>query len=521
MVKDNAVDAEVTEAARLEALRRYEILDTPPEQELDALVELAASICEAPIAMITLVDENRQWFKSVVGLDIRETGLDVSICRHAILRPGLFVVPDTTLDPRFCDNPLVMGDPKLRFYAGALLETPDGHRLGTLCVLGHEARKLTEAQGNALTILARQVMTSLELRLARRRLRATLLDRDAQDDALRANEAFLQIASRLGKIGAWRVDLPERKHVWSDGSRAIHEVDENVDLQLDRMIEFYVPEHRPIARRVFEACARHGTPFDEELRLITAKGRERWVRVIGEAIADEAGAMVRAQGAIQDITERRRAQVALRRQATLLDKARDAILVCDLEGRVLYWNRSAERLYGWSSQEAVGRITTELICPDPAEMAAATAQTVSTGEWVGEIVHVTREGRRIEVEGRWSLVDDEEGQPSAILAINTDLTERKRLEQQFIRAQRMESVGTLAGGIAHDLNNALLPILMSVAVLREGERIRSGWKIWRRSRRAPSAARRWCGSSSASHAETRAGEPSSTWGRSHARFNRS
>ena len=149
---------------RLEALRRYGILDTEAEEAFDGIARLAAHVCKAPIAVINFIDEGRQWFKSEIGLGVRQTPLDISICAHAILQPGLFIVPDTTKDERFACNPLVASDPRLRFYAGALLETADGHALGTLCVLDHVPRDLDEAQRDALSTLARQVMAQLELR---------------------------------------------------------------------------------------------------------------------------------------------------------------------------------------------------------------------------------------------------------------------------------------------------------------------------------------------------------------------
>jgi two-component sensor histidine kinase len=154
------------ESDRLAALRSYRVLDTPPEPEFDALVQLAARVCGAPMALISLIDERRQWFKAEVGLGVRETPLDRSICLNAMLRPGLTVVPDLTEDPRFAANPLVTGEPHLRFYAGAVLRTPDGVPLGALCVLDHVPRELTDDQAFALTTLAQQVMSQLDLRRA-------------------------------------------------------------------------------------------------------------------------------------------------------------------------------------------------------------------------------------------------------------------------------------------------------------------------------------------------------------------
>src|SRR5882762_3984460 len=152
------------EKKRLNVLWQYEVLDTVPEEVFDDLTELAARICGAPIALITLVDEKRQWFKSKVGISINETSRDVSFCGHAILQSDLFIVPDATRDERFSHNPLVTTEPKIRFYAGAPLVTPDGHALGSLCVIDKVPRELRAEQKQSLRVLARHVMTQLELR---------------------------------------------------------------------------------------------------------------------------------------------------------------------------------------------------------------------------------------------------------------------------------------------------------------------------------------------------------------------
>lgn len=152
------------EAARLKALHAYHILDTDPEQVFDDLTLLASQVCGTPIALITLVDENRQWFKSKIGIDLRETARNISFCAHAIQQPGLFVVPDTLTDGRFRDNPMVVNDPHIRFYAGAPILTRDGDPLGTICVIDRMPRTLTDGQRAALNALRRQAETQLELR---------------------------------------------------------------------------------------------------------------------------------------------------------------------------------------------------------------------------------------------------------------------------------------------------------------------------------------------------------------------
>ena len=165
------------------ALRRYRILDTEPERSFDDLALLASHICGTPMALITLVDERRQWFKSRVGVSVTETSRAISFCTHAIQQPDLFVVPDATRDERFKNNPQVTGEAHIRFYAGAPLVTPDGQALGTLCVLDRVSRTLTKEQLEALDALRRQVQTQLQLRLNLSELQLALDQRDRAEAA--------------------------------------------------------------------------------------------------------------------------------------------------------------------------------------------------------------------------------------------------------------------------------------------------------------------------------------------------
>ncbi len=192
------------EIARLEALRRYDILDTPPEEQFDDLTHLAAQICGAPISVITLLDQDRQWFKSCVGMEISETSRADSFCSHAILQPELLVVPDATQDERFADNRLVTGEPGLRFYAGMPLVTPSGHALGTLCVLDTEVHQLDEVQQDSLRRLGRHVVTLLEAR-------RDLALRQAAVKAEQEGQRFLQ--STLDALSSHLVVLDERGEI--------------------------------------------------------------------------------------------------------------------------------------------------------------------------------------------------------------------------------------------------------------------------------------------------------------------
>jgi len=197
------------EAERIESLREYAVLDTPEETCFDELTELAARICEAPIALISLIDEERQWFKSRVGLDVTETTRDIAFCAHAIHQKELFIVPDATQDVRFADNPLVMGEPGIRFYAGAPLLTPEGHALGTLCVIDRKPREMSAEHQQAMRVLSHHVMTQLELRRRtlqvahlrqeREQILATLRQEHSDKERIQQDSARLADAEQDGR----------------------------------------------------------------------------------------------------------------------------------------------------------------------------------------------------------------------------------------------------------------------------------------------------------------------------------
>jgi GAF domain-containing protein len=190
------------EKKRLKVLWQYEVLDTVPEEVFDDLTELAARICDAPIALISLVDEKRQWFKSKFGTDVAETSRDISFCAFAITQPDLFIVPDATLDERFADNPLVTSEPKIRFYAGVPLITPDGYALGTLCVIDKVPRELRPEQKQALNIVARHVVSQLELRRRSRELGVV------RDETARLK---VELEKARAELSAVRRELARRK----------------------------------------------------------------------------------------------------------------------------------------------------------------------------------------------------------------------------------------------------------------------------------------------------------------------
>ena len=172
---------QTNDAARVAALQKYDILDSEPEKAFDDLALLASYVCKTPIAMISLVDEDRQWFKSKVGVAFSETPRDIAFCSVAIQQPDVFVVPDTLLDERFRNNPLVVSDPRVRFYAGAPLISEEGYALGTLCVVDRTPREITNEQQEALKALSRLVLAQMEFRRNLALLKEALNDRTKEE----------------------------------------------------------------------------------------------------------------------------------------------------------------------------------------------------------------------------------------------------------------------------------------------------------------------------------------------------
>ena len=224
-----SAQTEHLESARLQAVYATGQLDSAREPDFDDLADLAAAICMTPIAAISLLDERRQWFKAIVGLDLKETARELSFCEHAIRRPELFVVEDARLDARFCTNPFVSMGGGVVFYAGMPLRTADGHALGTLCVLDQRPRTLSDQQRSALKVLARQVMAWIELHARQSALAGALADRD--------------------RLMEWLADYQHQLEQANDRLRALAATDELTGLKNRRAFDERLVYEFALARR--------------------------------------------------------------------------------------------------------------------------------------------------------------------------------------------------------------------------------------------------------------------------------
>lgn len=241
---------------------------------------------------------------------------------------------------------------------------------------------------------------------------------------------------------------------------------EDADILIGKSVYTTVtPEYQKSYRLMHESVCQ-GNKETLEFETISFKGNRRWMETHAVPLPTENNNIFLHLAITRDITQRKASEQKLQQQAALLDVVSNAILVKDIQNRILYWNKGAENIYGWQASEVYGRKSSQLLHKEHSSVQDdALLSVINHGQWQGELYQVTKEGKDIIVQSRWTLLRDDKGQPKSILAENTEITKKKQLETQLLRSQRLESIGTLAGGIAHDLNNVLAPILMSVQLL--------------------------------------------------------
>jgi PAS domain S-box-containing protein len=296
------------EKARLEALRSYEVLDTPPEQSFDDITQLAAQMCGTPIALIALADESRVWFKSRLGVEVPEVPRDASFCSHAILQPALFVVPDVLTDARFATKRLAEAAPPMRFYMGAPLITPEGFTLGTVCVMDQVPREPTPQQARALEALSRQVVGQLELRRLNRAQTRFI-------DELRATNERFEVILRATNDIIWDWDIPANKVAWNERVQDIlgHPVEEYTRDPSWWFTLVHPDDRERVAAGFRKAVAGGAVHWTDEYRVRRANGTYARVLDRGSILRNAQGEPLRILGAVMNISEREemRARLAL------------------------------------------------------------------------------------------------------------------------------------------------------------------------------------------------------------------
>jgi PAS domain S-box-containing protein len=500
------------EEQRLQALERYGILDTPPERDYDDIVELAAELCEVPIAVISLVDRHRQWFKANVGLPgVTETERCISFCTHAIEQEDVLVIEDTHLDERFVQNPLVCNAPFVRFYAGAPLRTEEGFQLGTLCVVDTRPRKLTPLQLRALKGLARQVEVQLhlglqlklaqahndELQVARGRLHS--LFESLEDEVRERQRAERELRSQQELLSSILSHIPHAVF-WKDrestflGCNAQFARDMGLASPADVLgktdVDLGAPAERAASyrqddRQVMES----GVPklsFEEPL-----PGRmdeDTWVLTSKVPLRDADGSVSGVLGIYADITERRRQEAALQdakhlielhaahlemqvqeareRTHQLMAASADAVFLLDEQGYILEANPEAERLLGLKSIQLLG-MPFEVLAPEaerePLRQALRHLRSRGAARLENQALRSITRGRMV-----FDFVASLQvaGPARQLLVVGHDLTEQRRLEQQGIQNDRLASMGALAAGIAHEINNPTAYVLSNLSFLQ-------------------------------------------------------
>ena len=423
------------ERERLKALDSYDILDTPAEAGFDDIVVLARQICDTPVALVSLVAGDRQWFKARIGFDPCQTPIEQSVCRHALKRPGLLIIPDLTADPRTRDNTLVSGAPFIRFYAGARLETPEGVAIGTLCVIDAKPRPagLTDAQASALEALARQVMTQLELR-------RTAVARDlAMRDVREGQARHRQILESAVDFAIIATDRQGRVTDWNAGAEHVFgwPAPEMIGQPADR---FFTPEDRAIdrvgheMRRAMEA----GRGNDERWHL-RKDGSRFWANGEMMPLRNDGGEHIGFIKIVRDETERRKATEDLATVRERLDLALGAsgmvgIWDWDLRTNLIHADANFARIYTvdpeWAARGAPLEEYIKNFHPDDMPGFQTELDRLFQGgkEFSNEYRILQPDGSVKWLLARGRLVRDPAGEPVRFSGASVDITERKQAE---------------------------------------------------------------------------------------------
>lgn len=476
--------------ARLAALRSYGILDTEPEEIFDDLTRLASRICETPISLVSFVDSHRQWFKSTVGLGVRETPREMAFCAHALSNPDkMLIVRDALEDERFANNALVTGEPHIRFYAGVPLVTPDNQTLGTLCVIDRKPRELSESQLADLRLLARQVFSQLE---ARRNLRLLRQTAEQLENQRSENQLILD------HVPAY-VFYKDSNNILIRVNQAVAD---SLGLSAEQIegrsaVDFY-PEHAATYHREDLQVLRAGVPmtfmaeptYDQD-------GTATWISTDKIPIKNPNGVVDRVLVVAKDVTQLKETEVQLLdvqeqlrrandelskqveitageleaselRYADLYHNAPDMFASIDIGTRCVgQCNDTLLRETGMSREEVIGKPVSQLYHESCRDRIDSIIEELSTNGHVRnrEMTLRHRDGSSIEVSLSVSAFYDAKGRLTASRSVWRDITEKKRLEEenekrltQLAHLSRVATMNEMASGVAHELNQPLYAI---------------------------------------------------------------
>ncbi|MFN6561235.1 MAG: PAS domain S-box protein [Nostoc sp. ChiSLP01] len=295
-----------------------------------------------------------------------------------------------------------------------------------------------------------------------------ITERKLAEESLRESEARLNLALETAHMGIWDRNLKANTVIWSANMGLLYGLPCGSSCPpFEDYLNLIHPEDRESVLASITRVIEEGRGTIE-YRVVWPDGSIHWLNSTSQVYYNEIGEPIRTIGTSRDITNRKLNEQKISEQAALLDIATDAILVRDFQFQILFWNKGAELIYGWLSTEVVGKDSREILFqPETQQQLEVPLKSViENGSWQGELNKITKSGKKIVVESRWTLMQDANGKPKSILCVDTDITEKKQLQEQFFRTQRLESVGILAGGIAHDLNNILTPILAASQLLQ-------------------------------------------------------